>query len=228
MQNVVSIEESAGWFRDHPATERTNPLAHLSQKKTVQSPSVDDFTELMTIAQDAIRTVAEQKKRIETLQKLSVTDELTGLLNRRGFHAALNRVLDESYRYEESGFLSLVDLDRFKDVNDTFGHEAGDKVLQRVAEILKKNTRSTDYTARIGGDEFAVIFVRAKGAPLFTRLEQLQRDLNSSYVLYNGNRIGIEASIGTTQFRARSDASSLIRRADDALYAQKSQLKQSA
>src|SRR3546814_1418393 len=81
---------------------------------------------------------------------------MTGLLNRRGFGLELSRALARARRQNESGLLVMCDLDNFKAINDTYGHPAGDAILRAVGKALKRNTRESDYVARVGGDEFAV------------------------------------------------------------------------
>src|SRR3546814_15652160 len=87
--------------------------------------------------------------------------EMTGLLNRRGFGLELSRALARARRQNESGLLVMCDLDNFKAINDTYGHPAGDAILRAVGKALKRNTRESDYVARVGGDEFAVIMTHA-------------------------------------------------------------------
>ena len=99
-----------------------------------------------------LRQVADQ----QALHEMARTDELTKLLNRRAFMAELDRAIARAHRMHEAGALLYVDLDNFKPINDTFGHEAGDDILKRVAEALTDNSREYDLIARLGGDEFAL------------------------------------------------------------------------
>src|SRR5208283_4427993 len=109
-------------------------------------------------AEHVIRSQAEHIRRLESL---AMTDELTGLLNRRGFMMALQRELSMAKRDSAAnGIVAMIDLDGFKSVNDTWGHNVGDDYLQSVAEALLGLVRSSDIVARLGGDEFAIIFTR--------------------------------------------------------------------
>ena len=111
---------------------------------------VQHFAETAAIALDNARARAE-------LEQLAATDDLTGIANRRCFRAALAREAAIARRYGTPLSLLLLDLDDFKEINDTFGHDAGDRVLGGVAQILHKRARSADLVARLGGDEFAVL-----------------------------------------------------------------------
>src|SRR3546814_19486078 len=97
---------------------------------------------LRTAAAEAEQTLALQRARIRYLESLSVTDEMTGLLNRRGFGLELSRALARARRQNESGLLVMCDLDNFKAINDTYGHPAGDALLRAVGQALKRDRKS--------------------------------------------------------------------------------------
>ena len=114
-------------------------------------PDRDTVDRALIAATDAQHRIVELRERIAQLEKLAMTDELTGLLNRRGFERELQRTLALASRYEEPGLLVYVDLDGFKLVNDTYGHAAGDAVLKRVSRLLTDNLRCTDLVVRLVG-----------------------------------------------------------------------------
>ena len=146
----------------------------------------------------------------------ALRDPLTGLGNRRAFQAALAAVLA---RAEDEAALLLLDLDRFKHVNDSLGHPIGDALLRLVAQRLRGSLRSGDTLVRLGGDEFAILLPRAEGAE---KLAERLVDLLSRPYLVDGHLANIGVSIGIA--RAPADASEggmLLRRADLALYAAK-------
>ena len=103
--------------------------------------------------------VAQLQERIEQLDLLAHEDSLVELPNRRGFMRALERLIDRVSRYKEKAALLFVDLDGLKLINDTLGHQAGDKALIQVARLLVSGVRKSDLVARIGGDEFAILLV---------------------------------------------------------------------
>ncbi len=181
----------------------------------------DTAEEALTAAIDAERRLAEQDKRVEVLERLAKTDELTGLLNRRGFHAELRRALSAAGRYDERGMLIYVDLDGFKPINDTYGHAAGDEVLRRVAGTLRENVRDTDSVGRMGGDEFCVLLTRTSWKDGLARAEGLDRNLNNTHVSWRGRMIAVRASLGVHAYGSRDDGDDLLDRVDDAMYVTK-------
>ena len=190
-------------------------------------PHVDDGTlrdaaeEALTAAIDAERRLAEQDKRVEVLERLARTDELTALLNRRGFHAELRRAVSAAGRYDERGVLIYVDLDGFKPINDTYGHAAGDEVLRRVADTLRDHIRDTDSVGRMGGDEFCVLLTRTSWKDGLAKAKDLERSLNNTFVGWRGRMIAVRASLGVHAYGSKDDSADLLDRVDDAMYATK-------
>ncbi|MCG8511195.1 MAG: GGDEF domain-containing protein, partial [Rhodospirillales bacterium] len=155
------------------------------------------------------------------LERMVVTDPLTGLLNRRGIEEALRNGLAAARRYDEQGVLMSIDLDGFKFVNDTYGHSAGDTVLKQVARILLENVRETDSVGRVGGDEFVVILSRVPGELGMKRAGHLYEQLNNTLVNIDGRAILLRASFGAQIFGCDDDGDDLLNRADHAMYRNK-------
>jgi diguanylate cyclase (GGDEF)-like protein len=155
------------------------------------------------------------------MQRQARTDPLTGLLNRRAFMEELHRHIERLEREEQPGTLMFCDLDFFKPVNDRLGHEVGDQVLMRTAELLRKAVRPTDLVARLGGDEFAVWMNGADHMTAAERAEHLctevPRELRE--IACDGAP-SPSVSIGIATREAGSDepADNLLRRADQAMY----------
>jgi diguanylate cyclase (GGDEF)-like protein len=143
---------------DNLLIARMGEVAGRLHRSCVKDPKDPPLVEraLQAAAEVEQRLVA-QSHRIAYLEALSVTDELTGLLNRRGFEEAFRRSLVASGRYGDEGVLIVCDLDDFKTVNDRYGHFAGDAVLRQAGQLLRTQIRDTDFVARLGGDEFAVV-----------------------------------------------------------------------
>lgn len=156
--------------------------------------------------------------KIEHMECLALTDELTGAHNRRGFERELESVLSASGRYNETGVLVYIDLDGFKPINDSFGHAAGDMVLQKVVELLKANVRPHDTIARLGGDEFGVILSRTTWANGLARAEMLERIVNNAIVHWKRAPVPIRASFGYQRFGSKTNAAELMEMADQAMY----------
>ncbi len=176
-------------LRDH--IQSPSPLS------TGGAPERDEAVQrALKVAIDAERRIAQLQRRIDQLEKLAVTDELTGLLNRRGIEQQLSRTLELSRRHGEPGLLVYVDLDGFKMVNDTYGHAAGDEVLKQVARLLTENVRCTDFVGRLGGDEFAVLLSRTSPENGMRRVQALSRMLNPRMIYWNGSMLSVGASFG--------------------------------
>ncbi len=166
----------------------------------------------------AERRINELSKRVNELEKLAMTDELTGLMNRRGFDAELNRALSSAARYGERGVLIYIDLDDFKPINDHYGHSAGDEVLRHVGRLLADNIRDTDYISRLGGDEFAVLMPRTLWKNGLARAGLIENRLNKARIIWQGQPIAIQASLGLQSYASGDNPSDLLKRADEAMY----------
>lgn len=171
----------------------------------------------------AEKMIAAQEQRIRELEALASSDTLTGLLNRRGFENFFTQTRARHQRNHKgpAGCLLLIDLDRFKHINDTCGHHAGDACLKKVAEILTANLRVLDGIARFGGDEFAVLLPDTDAKTAQTRLETLRAALNHIELEYHGQMLHFGASLGAADVDADSSPADIYCRADAALYADK-------
>ncbi len=195
-------------------------------RQTLSNPRIANdarriLSHALNYASEAESRIMELNARVAQLEALAITDELTGLLNRRGFEGILQRNLLSAARYDEAGLLAYIDLDGFKGINDRHGHSTGDEVLRAVGRYLKQNIRATDYAARIGGDEFAVLFVRAQNAPARERARGLVRGIGKITFPHGRQNIALRASLGFAYYDANSGQAELLARADAAMYADK-------
>jgi len=163
----------------------------------------------------------QDKNRL--LEDLALTDPLTGLPNRRAVEEWGVRQLSGATRYGFSFWVVMADLDAFKSVNDTYGHEAGDIVLKRFAELLKRNTRASNICARMGGEEFIVVITHAEGSNIQIVIDRIRRELEAEKFAFDGRALRVTASFGISGFQdgAAPKFDQLIREADAALYAAK-------
>jgi diguanylate cyclase len=158
--------------------------------------------------------VAALESVTEELEVLALTDPLTGLANRRGFNARWEEELARSGRHDEPIALLLLDVDRFKQVNDGHGHEAGDRTLVLLADVLRGASRSSDVAARLGGDEFALVVTHADAEPAMRIAERIRArfaEVAAADAVAATVTIGVSTSVGVP----RRD---LVITADQALY----------
>lgn len=175
-------------------------------------------------ARSIVRDVDQRKSYEKKLLNLAYHDSLTGLNNRKAFYNKLNDALKRAERYEYQVALFFIDIDKFKKVNDTFGHEAGDKLLIEIARRLTSLLRETDIVSRIGGDEFTLLLEMTKNMALKTVAEKIVTALAKPYKLGKVNVDYVSASIGISCYPDDSqDLKILISQADEAMYKAKEQ-----
>lgn len=164
------------------------------------------------LLKEAQKNIEEKNKELE---KLAITDKLTNLYNRRKLDELLE---NEIHRYERFGHtfgFAILDIDHFKNVNDTYGHQMGDEVLLEIANILKSNLRKTDFVGRFGGEEFVIICPESDIKGVSGLMENFRLIIEN----HNFNNIkGQTASFGVTVLKKGDNKDSILRRADKALY----------
>jgi two-component system cell cycle response regulator len=152
------------------------------------------------------------------VKKLALKDALTGLNNRGHFDDSLNQAISSARRKRATFAMMMLDLDEFKQVNDTYGHQAGDEVIKALGKILHQSVRGDDTVFRLGGDEFAVIAQSQTETETQVVAARVQHNVANNPVM---RQYGVSASIGFTFFKQNDSASCLYSRADSALYAAK-------
>ncbi len=172
----------------------------------------------------SIRYAIERKRAEERLTHLAQYDHLTGLVNRTLFRDRLIHAMARSKRLQQPMGLMLLDLDRFKSVNDTMGHDAGDQLLKSVADRLRECVREVDTVARMGGDEFTIILeALSREDDITTVAQRITKSLTEPFPLEN-HRISIGVSIGITVYPLDDhEIDDLLRHADAAMYRAKQQ-----
>ncbi|HHT9136321.1 MAG TPA: sensor domain-containing diguanylate cyclase [Candidatus Wunengus sp. YC60] len=167
------------------------------------------------------RTAELQQKQKEleelnkALEKQAITDALTEVYNRQKFHEMLTQEAKESRRYNTNLSLIMFDIDHFKLVNDTHGHQAGDAVLKEMAKLIGENIRDADLLARYGGEEFMILTSHTDRESAFALAEKLREKVRTAK--FDGV-LHITCSFGVTQFHDRDTIDSFLKRIDDALY----------
>lgn len=173
-------------------------------------------------------SVALHRHRAEDeLRGLSLVDELTGLYNRRGFLTLAEQQLKIANRMQRPMLLLFVDLDYLKTINDTYGHQEGDKAINEIGRIMKRNFRDADIVARLGGDEFVVLVVEAGGATSDMLISRLQGTIDARNAC-EGMQYQLSMSIGVELYDPKHPCTidELLQRADLAMYEQKRNRKQ--
>ena len=161
------------------------------------------------------RDVTERRRLGEELRKLALTDPLTGAFNRRPFMEELHREMGRSNRYTVPFSLIMLDIDHFKDVNDRFGHETGDRVLEGLVKLIRKRIRTSDILARWGGEEFLIMLVNTTLAQAVQLAEVLLERLRTWPFPDVGS---LTASFGVTQYRGGESVDTLLTRVDNLMY----------
>ena len=173
------------------------------------------------------RRLVDLHRQIESqnllLKELALTDALTGLPNRRAVEDWAKGQLSAAVRHGYSFWVVIADLDNFKVVNDTYGHEAGDTVLKEFAGILKKRVRTSDICGRTGGEEFIMIFTHADECNVGIIVARILRQLRENVFSFDSKPVQVTASFGIAGFQGKGmpDFAKLMSQADAALYAAK-------
>lgn len=175
--------------------------------------------ELVNLSRELARKNKELMEAKEQIEAMSRTDFLTGLANRRYFMERLEEAVSLAKRHSTPLSIIIADLDHFKQVNDIYGHEAGDKVLKHFAEILKQNCRREDLPARLGGEEFVVLLPQTTKENAFQFGNRICQIMRESDILGRGSPVTV--SMGVAELNSQDDINQLLTRADKALYAAK-------
>jgi two-component system cell cycle response regulator len=187
--------------------------------------SKKSLTRIIHNTLEKFRMKQESKQVVQKMAGLSAKDELTDLYNRSYFMEFAEREVSGAARYGQYLTLCMLDLDNFKQVNDAYGHPAGDAVLKETARLLRESIRQYDLPCRCGGEQFAVIMPNTRLIDAQAFCERLRKKIEETPVRYDSKDIQFTVSIGLAQFSPAADKSitGLIKRVDDGLYAAKQQ-----
>lgn len=160
----------------------------------------------------------QAERRAEEAGRLAITDSLTQTLNRRGIKIALLQAIAQSERYRHPLSVALLDIDRFKEVNDNYGHQAGDRVLEKLTRLLADILRAPDSLGRFGGEEFLIVMPETDLDATNVIAERIRRQVRETDFEVDGASIELTVSIGATEFRSGEPLMELFARVDRALY----------
>lgn len=217
VHGVLFLENSemSGAFH----TDRLKVLNVIASQAAISLENVNIYQELddmnKNLEQKVMTRTEELNEKNRELEILSTTDQLTGLYNRRYIDKTIQEEIDRSQRYNAPLSLIMLDVDHFKQVNDTQGHDVGDEVLVAIATLLTEKTRITDTVGRWGGEEFLVL-VPQTNAQVCTLLAEKLREAMAKHLHHRAGQV--TASFGVAEFEAGGSVNSLIKHADQALY----------
>lgn len=188
---------------------------------SIEGGIFDDADEqILTAIADFAGIAISNAKALDKIKQLVITDDLTGLYNSRYFFEQIEYEVERAKRYQSSLSLVFFDLDYFKNVNDTYGHLTGSRLLAEVGAVVAENIRNTDKAARYGGDEFVIILPQTEKPGAYSFALKLHNELNKkAFFSNNGDRLTVSGSFGVASFP--DDAlhpNELIAKADEAMY----------
>ncbi len=216
MRNL--LQQGEQWQGELLKTVKSGDLLPLSVRINTVRNEHDRLTHFVIVITD----IAERKAEEEYLRHIAHHDALTNLPNRVLFHTKLEQAIVHAQRSDDIFAILFLDLDNFKPVNDQFGHDVGDKLLQEVAKRLSSGIRQMDTITRLGGDEFVILLEHLANTHRIGQLiPQISQAICAPYTI-NGHQIHIGVSVGLAIYPENgTDAKSLINHADQAMYSMK-------
>lgn len=203
-------------------TELEDVLGEVMQEtRTIQQNALRSRDELRATQQkvsEAENRIAELERELEATSDLVRHDQLTGVLNRRGLEDVFNKEVSRAQRHDTVLCVGLLDIDNFKKLNDTMGHDTGDKALVHLATVCRETLRPQDTVARYGGEEFIILLPETPLEDAVTALTRLQRELTRKFFMHDNDKVLITFSAGVTQMHPDDTQASVIKRADEAMY----------
>lgn len=165
-----------------------------------------------------LREIGQRKEAELKLAKLATTDPLTGINNRRKFDETLQDEIKREARYMRGLALIILDIDHFKKINDSYGHQAGDQALVHLSKVTRQLLRPSDSLGRWGGEEFLIMLPNTDLAEAEKVMQRLQRELTKTFFLHENERVLITFSAGVAERQTAEERDAWIRRADQAMY----------
>jgi diguanylate cyclase (GGDEF)-like protein len=214
----LAKRRKAGAANGGPAAQRTSST---SRRSAAAAEAKAEIRRLKSELRQAL-------SRIEELKASANTDFLLEIPNRRGFERLLNRAISYIQRYRAGGALIVLDVDRLKPINDTFGHAAGDQVLKAIVAALSRQIRSSDVIGRLGGDEFALLLWNLSETDAHAKAASLEQAIDDLSFVFDGKTVTTGASAGVAILGPHSEAGRSLEEADCAMYMRKAQRRHEA
>jgi diguanylate cyclase (GGDEF)-like protein len=222
-----------GAARGAEAYEATAAPRHIEDDATILgipeaevTPKVRDaLVGLMREVEQMRRELQAARERLATLERLADRDPLVPIANRRAFVRELSRQMAHVERYGSTSSVVYIDVNDFKEINDSFGHTAGDEALRHIATILLQNVRESDLIGRFGGDEFGIILDQIDSATARIKAEALSEQIFNTPMLHNGRSIALRVAVDVHSFSGNEDIGHALAAADRDIYVHKRTLK---
>jgi len=170
---------------------------------------------------DTSRELSRTKEALSELEHLVDVDFVAPIPNRRAFMRRLNWAITMHERYAHPSTILYFDINEFKQINDTYGHAAGDLAIRHISQILSSSMRESDFLARIGGDEFAIIMYNSHEDAAKNRAAKINEKLKSTPFNFNGKQLHIASAIGSYALRSGDDTEAALAAADMSMYVDK-------
>jgi diguanylate cyclase len=193
----------------------------MHDTRIIQTSTMRSHEELLAHkkqADEADARIKELELELEQVSELVREDQLTGALNRRGLDETIDREIKRAERGQSAVSVALLDIDNFKQLNDALGHQAGDRALKHLTQVIKETLRPADSVGRYGGEEFLIVLPDTDLKAGIEAMQRLQRDLTKKFFLHNNERVLVTFSAGVALRRENEDSEDLIGRADKAMY----------
>ena len=193
----------------------------MHDTRIIQTSTMRSHEELLAHkkqADEAEARIKELELELEQVSELVREDQLTGALNRRGLDETIEREIKRADRSRTAVSVALLDIDNFKQLNDALGHQAGDRALKHLTQVIKETLRPADSIGRYGGEEFLIVLPDTDLKAGIEAMQRLQRDLTKKFFLHNNERILVTFSAGVALRGENEDSEDLIGRADKAMY----------
>lgn len=193
----------------------------IKETRTIQintQRSRDELRSTQQKVRDSEARIRELENELEATSDLVRHDQLTGVLNRRGLEDIFTKEIGRSKRHDTQLCVGLLDIDNFKKLNDSLGHDVGDQALIHLATVCRETLRPQDTVARFGGEEFIILLPETSANDATIVLTRLQRELTRKFFLNGNDKVLITFSAGVTQMQHDDTQASVIKRADDAMY----------
>lgn len=178
----------------------------------------EDLVQARSQVEEADRRIQSLERELEEASAMIREDQLTGALNRRGMEEAFERELSRVARLATPLAVALLDIDHFKRLNDSLGHQAGDRALVHLAQVVRQLLRPTDSLARYGGEEFLILLPNTELDEAHKVMQRVQRELTRQFFMHENQRVLITFSAGVVQLAPGEDREAVIARADAAMY----------